>query len=567
MLRDDHDETRAFLGRLERADAQAIKALEAPTFPGWGGGFGSTVGGGWQGMQGQIFGPHQPGARHDYAAQAGDLRFNSAIAGGLSWIGDNFAEAEPITERRVKDEQWEVVPDHPLTKLIRKPNPFQSWQTLAKATMASYKVKGDGFWLISKGYFFAPGDEINLWWMPHDAVRPVWDPAKNEFLSGWAYFARNQWGPLALDQVVHFQDGIDPNNYRLGMSPLQACFREVCSDNEVATYTSALLRNFGIPSFMISPADPGSTLGSKEERQEIAQSAQAQMTGENRGKPLVPSMAMKLDRLGFSPEELALDKIPNIPESRICAALRLNAMVLGLNVGSATRTFSNYGEARTAAYEDCLCPAWREWGFVIDRDLLPILGDPGTERFRFRTDHIVALSESEDAKFARAGDAFEKNKLVTKNEGRRLIGQAPVPTGDVFADGTAPELPEGDAEAGSPPVAGVPGAVVQDQALNGAQIASMLTIAQQIAGGQIPVDTGQAMIVAAFPNLTPEQVDSIVGPLRAFKPAAPEPAEALPGKPPGLEPAEDRKDDEDDKAIKALLPRMAGLLDQLGARP
>jgi len=62
------------------------------------------------------------------------------------------------------------------------------------------------------------------------------------------------------------------------------------------------------------------------------------------------------------------------------------------------------------------------------------------------------------------------------------------------------------------------GAAVADTAMNGAQVASLLEIANQAAVGALPVDTAKAIVRSAIPALRPEQVDSILDPLSGFSP-------------------------------------------------
>lgn len=79
---------------------------------------------------------------------------------------------------------------------------------------------------------------------------------------------------------------------------------------------------------------------------------------------------------------------------------------------------------------------------------------------------------------------------------------------------TGEELPEGGAQV----VAEVE--EIAKTALNGAQIASLLSIVTQIVTGQMPYETGRAVIVAAFPTLTDEEIDGILEPARNFEPTA-----------------------------------------------
>ena len=66
--------------------------------------------------------------------------------------------------------------------------------------------------------------------------------------------------------------------------------------------------------------------------------------------------------------------------------------------------------------------------------------------------------------------------------------------------------------------------VVQDTALNGAQVASLLSIVQAVTDGKIPSESARGMVVAAFPSLRDDQVNAIVGSLDAFEATKPEPA-------------------------------------------
>jgi len=56
---------------------------------------------------------------------------------------------------------------------------------------------------------------------------------------------------------------------------------------------------------------------------------------------------------------------------------------------------------------------------------------------------------------------------------------------------------------------GKPAEDVASQALNGAQITSLIEIVIQVAAGAIPKDSGRAIIQSAFPTLTPDQINEI----------------------------------------------------------
>lgn len=114
---------------------------------------------------------------------------------------------------------------------------------------------------------------------------------------------------------------------------------------------------------------------------------------------------------------------------------------------------------------------------------------------------------------------------------------------------SAEDAATADAVMGSPQVptpttvdAAAAQGVVQDTAFNGAQVTALQGMLQSVANGELPLETARAMIAAAFPALTPEQIDAMVAPLATFKPKEdpkPDPPKA-PGAPPPPPPTNDK---------------------------
>ena len=91
---------------------------------------------------------------------------------------------------------------------------------------------------------------------------------------------------------------------------------------------------------------------------------------------------------------------------------------------------------------------------------------------------------------------------------QEVVDSEPVPLDRIAEDVNAPAAPT------------TPGAeVVQDQALNGAQIASMVELAKELATRQLPPEAVRQMMVIAFPTIEPQKVDRLVNALAKFTPA------------------------------------------------
>lgn len=371
-----------------------------------------------------------PGTRRDLQQDAGDPWRNSAVSICLNWIADNFPEPETQVVTTSRDGEQQPVPDHPLVALLKRPNPHYDGDALWAATITSYCVSGNAFWLKARAA--GVGAPVELWYVPHWQVIPQWPQDGSQFISHYLFRVNGKADQrLELDDVVHFRFGLDLYNQRSGVARLGPCLSEIVTLNEANTYTRAILSNMGVPGVMISPGTPEDQIP-EPERDRIRREWAAKYTGDGRGLPSVAERQVKVEKIAFSPEELALDRLPQRAEATICAALRVPAMVAGLNVGNEQRTYANYGEARRAAYEDCLMPLQARFAGTLDHALLPDLGNPDTEQVRWDYEHVRALAEDEDAKANRATGLF-LGGLVTRNEGRVMVGRKEIgPAGEVY---------------------------------------------------------------------------------------------------------------------------------------
>lgn len=143
--------------------------------------------------------------------------------------------------------------------------------------------------------------------------------------------------------------------------------------------------------------------------------------------------------------------------------------------------------------------------------------------------------------------------------GQPVLGmaQAVAATGDGAATNNGPSAVEGQApptaDGALPPMAaGAPASgatTVQDTAMNGAQVSSLIALITECAAKALPPETAKAIIRAAFPMVREDLIDDMLTPLKNFEPAAPAaPVDANgdPVVPPGTEaPGKDNDKDAD----------------------
>lgn len=194
------------------------------------------------------------------------------------------------------------------------------------------------------------------------------------------------------------------------------------------------------------------------------------------------------------------------------------------NMASAVVDTNIYKGGQEAERIDCndavLVPMYGQWWreAILVPDYLPpitseaLRHEPPSHRWRWDS---IGLEHTDPQKVAAAVKAMHEGRFITDRDIQeryfdRSLDQwrEEIKEDDTFRDGleslTDPSTGE-DVD-------------VQQTALNGAQIASLADIIDRVAQGQMPIETARGMLDAAFPTLTPEEIEAILAPLQNFTP-------------------------------------------------
>jgi HK97 family phage portal protein len=366
------------------------------------------------------------GAPWTSSAARGDARANSVVFACVAWMARTFPEAPLRVQQRTRAGDLVPLPDFPMTALVATPNPYYAGLLLWAATLADWVYAGNAYWAKLRN---VDGRPTQLWWLPAAAVEPRWDDAGTRFLTHYEYTVDGQTIRLEPADVVHFRYGLDPENPRKGQSPLRAVLREILTDEEAALFSSALLRNVGVPGVVLAPDPSAGQVGpplTTEEAEIVKADFMAKFGGERRGEPLVLGVPMKVSTLSFSPDQMDLGRLRELPEERITAVLGIPAGVVGLGAGLARNTYSNYQEGRQAAYESNLIPTQRLFAAELTTQLLPDFGDPARLVVDFDLSQVRILQPDLDALWRRLDVAVQGGWLMV-DEARERVGLAPLP--------------------------------------------------------------------------------------------------------------------------------------------
>jgi phage portal protein BeeE len=188
----------------------------------------------------------------------------SALYRQLSWILmaiDNTASAGALArfdvKRVVNDKEPKDIPNHPFEQLLRHPNALDSRYEFLYATIAMYKLTGNGYWWLNRANESAPPDE--MWLIPSHMIIPV--PDEQMYLRGYLYYPGNgREILLPPHEIIHFRR-FNPFSRFLGLSAVESIARLAVGDLAMQQWNTTLFGEKngmlpGILAFEQMVADP-----------------------------------------------------------------------------------------------------------------------------------------------------------------------------------------------------------------------------------------------------------------------------------------------------------------------
>jgi len=365
-----------------------------------------------------------PGSTKDWARVAGDLGLNGVVASAIDWYVRNYPQATPRLYRPVDSQQSEPVEDHPVLQLMAQPDPMIMGSLFWGWVIQDFKLFGNTY--LRKIRSTTRGVVTALQFLPQDMVRPVGNGVNP--LTHYVYTTDGRSFDIPVSDIIHIRYGRDPSDIRIGRAPLTAVLREIATDNTASTTAYGLLANGAMPSLIVGPdAKETSVDMSMDDARQVKRQLHEDLTGDGSGGIVVMTGAYKMDRVSLTPSELALDSVRRVPEERICSALGINPMVLGLGSGLERSTYSNYERAQQAAWEDGMVPLLRTLADAITADLLPEY--PETQQgdyVMYDLETVRALADDMQAEAVRAEKLY-KAGIIDRAEAKRIAGLEAVP--------------------------------------------------------------------------------------------------------------------------------------------
>jgi HK97 family phage portal protein len=248
--------------------------------------------------------------------------------------------------------------EHPLARLIKRPNPSQSWREFQMSQVISLNITGDRFtWFKRKNSEMGVPSEM----YPLNPLRTYIVPGEKGKIKGYWYAPEGKGiadgYPLLAEDVSHVKfpnpgDPLDGDGY--GMSPISPLARSGDVDNMVTHFLQIFFQSGVIPAGVLEFPNPidETTAGTSRERWREIHGGYENWASEI----AILDAGGKYQRVGMTFEEMGFEGLDERNESRVLGPFGVPPILIGSRLGLMRSTYANYKEAREACWEDTILP-------------------------------------------------------------------------------------------------------------------------------------------------------------------------------------------------------------------
>ncbi|MGC4891077.1 phage portal protein [Micromonospora sp. DT227] len=316
-------------------------------------------------------------------------RTQPAVRTVISFLARNLAQLGLHTFERMGDNDRRRIADHPLARILARPNPSTTTYRLINALVSDKAVYDDAYWVKLRAEGGEPVGLRRLQPWRVEPIGPEWsDPDQ--------YRIHGSRGYLDVDrtEIVHFR-GYNPDDAHNGCSPIES-LRQVLADEYAAAHWREQMWSNGarISGYLQRPADAapwGDTARSR-----FKSEWQAQYTGDGPqagGTPILED-GMTFVQAGINPRDAQYVESRKLTREEVAAAYHIAPPLVGILDHA---TFSNIREQHKGLYQDTLGPWCAEIEQEIGLQLAPDLAAGRTVYVEFNIGEKLQGSFEEQA--------------------------------------------------------------------------------------------------------------------------------------------------------------------------
>lgn len=319
--------------------------------------------------------------------------------------------------------------NHPIIKLLERPNPLQAGNEFFKALYSYLLLSGNSYVLRVSG-----GQIIKeLWLLRPDRVEIK--PSNNLIPKSYCYKLSGKTvaeydvdKETGMSEVKHFKMWNPLDDY-YGLSPIRAASADIDQHNFSAKHNINLLMNGARPSgaVVFRPRDEAgmSVQLSESQRQQLMTDLELRFQGtDNAGRAMLLEGDFDWKEMGLSPKDMDFLQLKNMSARDIALCFGVPSQLVGI---PDSQTYSNIQEARLALYEETIIPLMKRVESDLNEYLAPIYGE--RIRIEYDIDSIPAMAERRKRLYENVTIAVREG-IISRNEARERLGMEPITGGD-----------------------------------------------------------------------------------------------------------------------------------------
>lgn len=318
--------------------------------------------------------------------------------------------------RRVSDDERRRLSGHPITELIRRPNPWTTryrWINALVHDLAIYdnhvalKVQGDGrVWLM----------RVRPW-----RVKPIGNEVHPDVYR--IQVSRGGHVDVPTSSVVHLR-GYNPVDERWGVSPMETLRSLLAEDIAASRYREKFWSNAARMATVVKRPVDAPQWSDMARRRFKTEFEELYSGTENSGRTAILEEGMDLEIVGSSMRDAQYLETRKLTREEVAAAFFIPPAMIGILEHA---NFANIREQHQSLYQDTLAP----WLAMIEQDLeLQLLPDVDDDPSIYLEFNIAEKLKGSFEDQAQALQAQVGAPVMTRNEGRARLNLPPVEGGD-----------------------------------------------------------------------------------------------------------------------------------------
>lgn len=353
-----------------------------------------------------------------------DLVQNSYLSNPYVYAGiELIAKAIASIPLYVKDKSSgnEIIEDHPVIELLRRPNKYQTWSNFIHGIVGFYYLHGNVY--IQKTNKQRP-KELHL--LKPDRVEINVSEENPDEIVSYTYTLGDEVYEIDPELILHIKafnplSGGEDDLY--GRSPLASASKSIIMNNRAKDWNISLIEN---------NARLSGALVTKEKLPEKVKQELRKMINEiysspeNAGRPILLEGGLDWKEMSLRPVEMDWTNVLKISASEICLVLGIPESLLH---ESANSSYATYRIALKDFYYHTVIPLLKK--ILENLNVWLVVGYGSNFELTFDIDSIPALSEDAIEVWDRVIRARLAG-ILSKNEARRFLAQPDVEDDDFY---------------------------------------------------------------------------------------------------------------------------------------